>query len=367
MITTRFTELVGCSVPIQQAGMGAAAPPELAAAVSNAGGLGMIGAAQVGVTATTLGQRLDRAHALTEQPFGVNFIITEPVELNDYELFDLAARAARVVELFLYSPPDRRLFDMIHMRGALISCQVGSRDEAVAAVAAGCDLIVAQCVEAGGHVRGTVGMLALLDEVLDAVEVPVLAAGGVGSGRALAAVLAAGADGARVGTRFVAAVESGVHPIYAQALVEAGARDSVYTEAFSVGWPNAPHRVLRSCVAAATAFEGDIVGQKERMDGELVPWARFASGVATRASTGAIEAIAAVGWRVGYWCQTHRAGCRHRGRAYDRCRAAAAAVWATITRHGARLSFEGVPFGAFAHSANEASARAMRLAQLGGV
>src|SRR6266542_3389977 len=91
MLSTRFTELVGCAVPIQQAGMGAAAPPELAAAVSNAGGLGMIGAAQIGLNPTTLGHRLDRAHALTAQPFGVNFIVTEPVEPSDYALFQLAA------------------------------------------------------------------------------------------------------------------------------------------------------------------------------------------------------------------------------------------------------------------------------------
>ena len=142
----------------------------------------------------------------------------------------------------------------IHRHGALVACQVGSRDEAIAAVEAGCDIIVAQCVEAGGHVRGTIGILALLDEVLDAINVPVLAAGGIGSGRAIAAVLAAGADGVRVGTRFVAAEESGVHPTYARAVVDATARDSVYTEAFSVGWPNAPHRVLRSSLEAAEAF-----------------------------------------------------------------------------------------------------------------
>ena len=134
-------------------------------------------------------------------------------------------------------------------------------------------------------------MLALLDEVLDAVDVPVLAAGGIGSGRAVAAVLAAGADGARVGTRFVAAEESAAHPTYVPGLVNASARDSIYTEAFSGGWPDAPHRVLRSSIEAAEAFQGDIVGTKERLDGELVPWPRLASGVATRASTGTIEAM----------------------------------------------------------------------------
>lgn len=291
MITTRFTDLVGCTVPIQQAGMGAAAPPELAAAVSNAGGLGMVGAARLGLSPTTLGQLLERTRTLTSRPFGVNFIIRDQVDPSDYEVYEVAARGARVVELFLWAPPTRGLFELIHGHGALVACQVGSRDEAVTAVEAGCDIVVAQCMVAGGHVRGTIGMLALLDEVLDAIDVPVLAAGGIGSGRAIAAVLAAGADGVRVGTRFAAAEESGVHPIYAQALLDASARDSVYTEAFSVGWPNAPHRVLRSSLEAAEAFQGDIVGQKEHIDGGLIPWERFGSGVATRGSTGAIEAM----------------------------------------------------------------------------
>lgn len=291
MLSTRFTELVDCSVPIQQAGMGAGAPPELAAAVSNAGGLGMLGAARAGLAASTLATLLERTRALTAHPFGVNFILTKPAEQSDYELFEVAARGARVVELFLYAPLDPRVADMIHLHGALLSCQVGSRDEAIAAARAGCDIVVAQCVEAGGHVRGTVGILTLLDEVLGAVDVPVLAAGGIGSGRALAAVLAAGVDGARIGTRFVATEESGVHPTYLQRLVQAGARDAVMTEAFSVGWPDAPHRVLASSIVAAEAFVGEVVGQKELPGGELIPWPRFGTGVATRASTGAIEAM----------------------------------------------------------------------------
>jgi nitronate monooxygenase len=291
MLSTRFTELVGCSAPIQQAGMGAGAPPELAAAVSNAGGLGMIGAAQAGLNPITLGRLIEQTHALTDRPFGVNFIITEPVEPDGFELFELASRGARVVELFLYSPLDRRLAEVIHQNGALVACQVGSAEEAMAAEKAGCDIVVAQCMEAGGHVRGTIGMLALLDEVLGAVETPVLAAGGIGSGRAVAAVLAAGADGVRVGTRFAATTESGIHPTYADHLVKAGARDTVMTEAYSVGWPEAPHRVLTSCIAAASTFTGDVVGQKVGLDGDVVPWPRFGVGVATRATTGTIEAM----------------------------------------------------------------------------
>jgi enoyl-[acyl-carrier protein] reductase II len=94
--------------------------------------------------------------------------------------------------------------------------QVGSRQEAVAAAQAGCDLVVAQGIRAGGHVRGTVGTFPLLEEVLEAVDVPVLAAGGIGTARAMAAALIAGADGVRVGTRFVATPEAGAHPEYVE-------------------------------------------------------------------------------------------------------------------------------------------------------
>ena len=139
--------------------------------------------------------------------------------------------------------------------------------------------------------RGTVGLLALLGEVLGAVDVPVLAAGGIGTGRAMATALAAGADGIRVGTRFVAAAEAGVHPRYVEALIAARAENTVYTQAFSATWPDAPHRLLRSCIAAAEAFRGDTVGETARLDGAMVPVVRFASMVPDRTTTGAIEAM----------------------------------------------------------------------------
>ena len=272
--------------------MGAGAPPELAAAVSNAGGLGMVGTARPGgETPALLAGLLERTRALTARPFGVNFIVVEGAPPIDRACFELAAEAARVVEVFLWAPPDAALFDLIHQRGALVACQIGSREEAVVAVECGCDLIVAQGIGAGGHVRGTIGLLALLSEVLEAVEAPVLAAGGIGDGRAMAAALAAGADGVRVGTRFVAAEEAGLHPEYVAALVGARARDTVYTEAFSVGWPNAPHRVLRSSIAAAEAFPGEIVAETPHLDGSLQPLRRFACDVAIRGATGTIAAM----------------------------------------------------------------------------
>ena len=219
---------------------------------------------------------VERTRALTARPFGVNFILREDAPPIDRACFELAAGGARVVELFLWAPPDRGLVELVHRGGALVAGQVGSREDAVAAAAAGCDLIVAQGIEAGGHVRGRIGVLALLDEVLAAVDVPVLAAGGIGTGRAVAAALAAGAAGVRVGTRFVAAAEAGVHPRYAEALVRARAQDTVYTEAFSAEW-QAPHRVLRACIAAAQAFEGAVVAERTSLDGTRVP-ARAAVG-----------------------------------------------------------------------------------------
>jgi len=142
----------------------------------------------------------------------------------------------------------------------------------------------------GGHVRGTVGVLALLDEVLDAVEVPVLAAGGIGTGRALAAVLAAGADGARMGTRFVAAAESDAHPRYVAALIAARPADTVYGSTFNAWW-DAPGRVLSSSVEAVQAFEGQVVGETPSLDGTRAPLGRLEPEAINRGTTGAIEAM----------------------------------------------------------------------------
>ena len=112
-------------------------------------------------------------------------------------------------------------------------------------------LLVIQGVEAGGHVRGTVGLFPLLEEVREVVELPLVAAGGIGTGRAMAAALTAGADAVRVGTRFVAARESIAHPAYVAALIASEAEDTVITTAFGDGWPDAPHRVL-TCLDAGT-------------------------------------------------------------------------------------------------------------------
>jgi NAD(P)H-dependent flavin oxidoreductase YrpB (nitropropane dioxygenase family) len=153
-------------------------------------------------------------------------------------------------------------------------------------------LVIAQGIEAGGHVRGEIGLLVLLDQVLDAVDLPVLAAGGIGTSRGVAAVLAAGAAGARIGTRFVAAEEADAHPKYVEALIAAGPDDTMVTTTFSVMWPNAPHRVLRSCVAAVSGLAEEIVAEAEMPDGFRLPMPRLIPASPSRRMTGHLEAMA---------------------------------------------------------------------------
>ena len=289
VIRTAFTDLVGCTVPIQQAAIGSLANVRLAAAVADAGGLGLVSVA--GLPPDLLTNVLRDLRSRTRGATGCNF--TMPfVEDDVAECVTIAAQHVRVIDFF-WGEPDEALVSTVHRHGALACWQIGSVEEAAAAERAGCDFIIAQGIEAGGHVRGRIGVLPLLGRVLDAVHIPVLAAGGIADGRGLAAVLAAGAAGARIGTRFVASVEADAHPIYVQALIDASAEDTVYTDRFSVDWPNAPHRVLRSSIEAAEAFDGDIVGERtNRYTGQRFPVKRWAIGTALRTTTGAIEAMA---------------------------------------------------------------------------
>jgi nitronate monooxygenase len=262
--STPFTELVGCRLPLQEAVLGGGVgSPELAAAVSAAGGLGML--PQWGPEPAE--ERIARVAALSSAPVGMGLFAHE-LEMNG-ALLELAARSLRVVDMF-WGAPDARVVERIHAGGALCFWQVGSLDEALAAADAGCDAVVAQGVEAGGHVRGTRPLLALLDETVAAVAIPVVAAGGIATGGAMAEAMRAGASAVRVGTRLVATRESAAHPDYVEALLRAGRGSTVLTTAFGVGWPDAPHRVLRSCIDAATALDSDVAGASgqgaERLD-----------------------------------------------------------------------------------------------------
>lgn len=285
MLDTPFTKLTGCSVPIQLAGMPKVCTPELVAAVAKAGGLGMLSGALV--PAPILADTLEQAVTQGGDKIGVNFLMPH---LKDTETVRLAAERSKLVEFF-YGEPDPELVDLVHASGALACWQVGSTDEALAAEQSGCDLIVVQGTEAGGHVRGNIGLFPLLAQIFEAVKVPVIAAGGIGTARSMAAALAAGAAAVRVGTRFVATQESGAHPTYIEKLIGAHAEDTVLTEAYSVMWPDAPHRLLKSCIEVASSIEDEVVGEAV-LGGGTVPIPRFAAPLPGRDATGNIEAMA---------------------------------------------------------------------------
>lgn len=284
MIRTRFTQLLEARVPIQLAAMPGVSTPGLVSAVAAAGGVGMLPAALM--PPALLEQVLEDLVGTTPGAVGVNFL----VPFLDRECVEVAARKARLVEFF-YGDPDPELVGFVHSLGALVSWQVGSLAEAAAAEGAGCDLVVVQGTEAGGHVRGRTSLLPLLSQVLDVLRVPVVGAGGIATGRDLAALLACGACGARVGTRFVAATESGAHPRYVEALLAASAADTCLSEAFSGMWPDAPHRVLRSAIAAAESSCEEIIGEA-RLGGQVVPVPRFSVICPSADTTGDVAAMA---------------------------------------------------------------------------
>jgi nitronate monooxygenase len=284
MKKTLFTKIIGCELPIQLAGMPGINTVYLAAAVSNAGGLGMISGTHM--DPDFLLDTIDNLKELTSQPFGVNFLMP----FLDRDCVKVAASKSKLVEFF-YGDPDPSLIEMVHDGGALACWQIGPLKEAIQAEEAECDLIVAQGTQAGGHVRGDAKLLPLLSEVLENVNIPIIAAGGIGIAKDIAEVLNAGAAAARVGTRFLAARESGAHPKYIQALIDAKAEDTVLTETFSVGWPNAHHRVLKSCVSAVNSFEGKIVGERD-LAGVKKPIFKGSIALPTINTTGNIEAMA---------------------------------------------------------------------------
>ena len=284
---TAFTRLVGCRHPLQQAAMGGVAGPTLAGSVARAGALGMLCEFGIEESADRVRKALELAG---DGQVGMGFF-GHWVD-GDLPTYELAAERLRVVELF-WTTPDPALVDRARRSGnALVAWQVGSRDDAVAAQDAGCDFVVAQGVESGGHVRGTVPRDELLRQVLGAVSIPVVVAGGIASAAAVASAIAAGADAVRVGTAFVATPEGGAHPAYIEAIVAArSGAETVLTTAFGHGWPDAPHRVLASAVAAAEALETEVAGEAGREDART-PIPRFSAVPPSRDATGHIEAMA---------------------------------------------------------------------------
>jgi NAD(P)H-dependent flavin oxidoreductase YrpB (nitropropane dioxygenase family) len=281
---TALCERVGIDLPIIQAPMGGAVGPTLAAAVSNAGGLGMLVLWRVDIDAVR--RQIREMRALTSRPFGVNLNLEFPQEERLAVCVD---ERVPVISFFWRDPSS--MVPRAKVGGAIVMHTVGSAAAAKQAVSCGVDIIIAQGWEAGGHVRGMVATMPLVPAVVDAVSpTPVIAAGGIADGRGLAAALSLGAAGAWIGTRFLASREATIHPRYRELLLQANENDTVFMDdLFDIRWPNAPHRTLRNRTVEAWEAagrpptgkrpgEGEVIGTSQSM-GPIVRYQSYTPGV----------------------------------------------------------------------------------------
>ena len=226
---TRLTELLDIEHPVMLAGMGGVSYHALVAAVSEAGGIGTFGASTMSIA--QLPEEIAKVKALTSKPFGVDLLTAFPgqVEAGIQSVID---GGARIFVAGLGVP--REVIDLLHSHNILVGSMAGKVRHAVSAVASGCDFVVAQGTEAGGH-TGTIATMALVPQVVDAVgdKVPVIAAGGLFDGRGLVASLALGADGVWIGTRFIATPEAQAVQGYKEALLSLAEDGTVISKSYT--------------------------------------------------------------------------------------------------------------------------------------
>src|SRR6202161_4080882 len=281
---TPVCELLGIERPIVQAPMSAV--PELPAAVSNAGALGMFAL----TWSTPAGDVVRETAALTNRPFGGNLVLSSD---QHRRLDDALEAGIRIVSLFWGDPAG--YVEQVHDANGVVLHTVGSADEARRAVDSGVDVVVAQGWEAGGHVWSRVSPLPLVPAVVDAVApVPVIAAGGIGDARGVAAVLTLGAQAAWLGTRFLLAQEMPIHEEYRSRLINATETDAQwYPDLYDVGWPDSPHRALRNSTAEMWEAAGRPPDDQRPGIGDVV--AHLASGEAIVRYEGAPPMVGTTG------------------------------------------------------------------------
>lgn len=253
---TRLTEEYDVQYPFVGAGMAFVALPPLVAAVSNAGGIGVLGAAPE--PALAVRTRIQAMKAMTAQLFGVDFLVDSsplfgPFTTDDH--IDVCIQEGVKLVVFHWNMPPSHWVDRLHAAGAKVWMQVGAVEQALEAARLGTDAIIAQGSQAGGHVKSTTRTIKLLQQIIAAVHpLMVLAAGGIADGQGIVEALANGADGVWVGTRLVASTEAYAHEQYKKRLVQAdGKNATAMTTLFGPEWPAQPQRVLRNRVVTEWA------------------------------------------------------------------------------------------------------------------
>ncbi len=226
---TRITEMLGIEHPVLLAGMGGVSYSALVAAVSEAGGFGCLGASTM--SPDQMVEEMKQVRKMTAKPFGVDLLTAMPGDMRP--LVEMVIEGGASVFVAGLGVPEA-VVELCHKNDVLVMSMCGKVSHAVRAVEAGCDIVVAQGTEAGGH-TGQVATFPLVPQIVDAVgdRVPVLAAGGIFDGRGLAAALMLGADGVWVGTRFIATPEARTTPGYKEALVGAREDATVISRAYS--------------------------------------------------------------------------------------------------------------------------------------
>lgn len=292
-IQTPLCRMLGIDYPIFNVGFANSAIPELAAAVSNAGGGGVLGTSSAPVA--EIHRWITRTRELTSRPFGANFIIAsqEHPEATEDTRKQTRARIAAAIEeqvsfLVLFWGNPAPFVDDAHSQGVKVFIQVGSVSEAEAAAAAGVDAVIIQGIEAGGHVKATRSIWENLPATVKAIDpLPVLASGGIGDGRAIARALRLGAQGVSLGTRFVASEEAWTDRIYKERVTQSRVEDTFYGDLFDVDWEGAPHRVIRNRTfdewdaagrppVGRRPGQGTTIGTYRTPWGDELPWQRYA-------------------------------------------------------------------------------------------
>lgn len=289
---TPLCDLLKIEVPIVQAPIGNATSPALAAAVSNAGGLGML--AMTWRDGQTIRRMIRETRSRTTRPFGVNLVLEWDVR---EKLQICLQEGVRIVSLFWGNPIP--YIEMARRAGALIIYSAGTVHEARRAATMGADVIVAQGWESGGHIRADVATMALVPRVVDSVlNKPVIASGGIADGRGIAAALALGAQGVWIGTRFLASEEAAIHPLYKRRLLESTEADTLYATLFDIGWHNAPHRMLKNSSTEMWRNSGSPMRGRRPNEGEIIaqnadgtPILRYSDVIPLPNTRGNVEAM----------------------------------------------------------------------------